>query len=124
MTGWCGALLVLLLCFPSFAGTNGEFRGTVVDGPTTSNPCLYVEGHDHNVRRVYIGSAKYRYDSDVPAAQRHEPLPKVLPAGTEVRVTAEQDDSGEWRAKEIEILKSQTPESNDKKVAAPTTAPS
>lgn len=115
--------LLVLLSLPMLAGTPGSFRGTVVEGPRSADACVYVEGHDHSIRRVYVSGAKVRYDDDLPIAERQKPVPHTLPAGTQIRVTAEQDDAGEWHATEIEILKLDAGEP-EKKADAPTTAQS
>jgi hypothetical protein len=120
------SLLLSALVFfavPMLAGTPGSFRGTVVEGPESADACVYVEGHDHSIRRVYVSGAKVRYDDDLPAAERKQPVPRTLPAGTQIRVTAEQDDAGEWHATEIEILKLDAGEP-EKKADAPTTSQS
>ena len=96
--------VAMLSCLPVFAGTTGEFRGTVVDGPEHSDAWVYVLGRNHSIRRVFVTGARIRYDQEAPQSIRKAPLPKSLPAGTLVRVTAEQDAGGEWRATEIEIL--------------------
>lgn len=113
--------LLLFASLPLSAGTPGSFAGTVVNGPERSDTWVYVEGHHHSLRRVYVSGAKILYARDVPSSERQSPVPTKLTAGTEVRVTAEQDDAGEWRATQIEILKPRAPSEN-KKVAAPTTS--
>ncbi len=115
-------LLATVLALPLVAGTAGEFRGTVVEGPEHPDTWVYIEGRNHSIRRVYVNGAKIRYSEDVPPTQRKTPVPKVLPAGTQVRVTAEQDNAGEWHATEIEILQVEAPEK--KKPTAPTTSQS
>ncbi len=120
LLGW---LMAMLTTLPLLGGTPGSFRGTVVQGPEQAD-VLYIEGRNHSVRRVYVGAAKVRYDSEVPSTARQNPLPKVLPVGTQVRVTAEQDDGGEWRATDIEILKPDPQEQDNKKLAPPVTSQS
>ena len=115
--------LALAAAAPGFGGTPGSFRGTVVQGPEQAD-VMYVEGRNHSVRRVFVNGADVRYDSEVPAAQRQKPVPKVLPAGTQVRVTAEQDDGGEWRATQIEILNASPSNEDEKKPPVPTTSQS
>lgn len=113
---------IFLFSVAGIAGTPGEFRGTVVNGPEASGHWVYVEGHNHAVRRVDVRQAKIHYDSEVPPAERQDPVPKVLVIGTQVRVTAEQDDAGEWRATEVEILKGNP--QPEKKATGPTTSQS
>jgi hypothetical protein len=115
-------IVLLVVTLSLFAGTSGSFAGTVVDGPEASGDWLYVQGHNHSVRRVSIGHAKIRYDSDVPKSERSDPIPKTLPAGTRVRVTAQQDESGEWRANDIEILNGSSGDEDKKKDPAATTS--
>ena len=115
------SVLVLLVVVPlaMWSGASGSFAGTVVTGPEQSDTWVYVQGHNHRVRRVYVSGAKIAYDADVPVAQRQNPVPKAFLPGMRIRVTAEQDDAGEWRATEIETLKPDSP-ADDKKSAAPT----
>ena len=56
------------------------------------------------IRRVEISSAKVAYADDVPREQRKKPASAGLEPGAEIRVTASQDASGEWRASRIEIM--------------------
>jgi hypothetical protein len=113
--------LLAMITMPAFAGSPGSFAGTVVRGPDVSDSWLYIEGRNHSVRRVEVSGAKFEYDDDVPVRERKSPVPKALPPGTSVRITAEQDDAGEWRATAVEILK---PSSEEKKSAATTTSQS
>lgn len=117
------ATLLVITSFPGMAGSPGSFAGTVVKGPEPSDTWVYVEGRNHNVRRVYVSGAKISYDADVPDSQRQTPVPQTLPAGIRIRVTADQDQAGEWRATEIKILETSTP-TEKKKSAAPTTSQS
>ena len=121
MKVWFRILLLALVSQMAVAGSPGSFAGTVIRGPENSDSWLYVEGHNHSVRRVEISDAKFAYDEDVPMAARKNPVPKTLPAGTSVRVTAEQDAAGEWRATEVEILE---PSADQKKSTAPPTSQS
>ena len=57
------------------------------------------------LRRVALAKAEVFYSDQVPEHQREKVAAKGLAEGAEVRVTAEQDDKGEWRALRIEILK-------------------
>ena len=120
MKVWLPIVLFLAAC-PLFAGTAGSFAGTVVDGPDASAQWIYVQGNNHSVRRVDVSRAKVRYGSEVPKSERKIPIRTVLPAGTRVRVTAEQDEAGEWRANDVEILDGNV-DPNEKKDASPTTS--
>ncbi|HEY6971369.1 MAG TPA: hypothetical protein VJA94_19325 [Candidatus Angelobacter sp.] len=101
------AVLVFLACLSAWA-IDGTFQGRVVD-PPTSHPLvrgwIYVQGPNHTLRRVEVSHAAIVFGESVPVSQRHKCTMECLSAGQEVRVTAEQDRSGEWRAKRIEILK-------------------
>ena len=105
-----------------FAGVTGSFAGTVVDGPESSTRWIYVQGRNHSMRKVDVSRAKIRYGSGVPRPEGHSPSHSdELPAGTQVRVTAEQDKAGEWRATEVEILHDRQP-NDEKKRLSPTTS--
>ena len=115
------SVLGLICAIACFAGTTGSFAGTVVDGPESSSQWIYVQGRNHSMRKVDVSRAKIRYESGVPR-QGHAPSgSNQLPAGTPVRVTAEQDAAGEWRATEVEILHDRQP-NDEKKRLSPTTS--
>ncbi len=119
-------LLAMLMVVPvhsALAAAPGSFAGTVVSGPEGSETWLYVQGRNHSVRRVNVFGASFHYDNDVPISERKTPVPTTLPAGTQVRITAEQDEAGEWRATDVEILESAAP-AEEKKTAGPTTSQS
>jgi hypothetical protein len=101
------AVTLLLLSTAMLAGTPGVFRGTLVQGPgkeKIDGRWIYVKGRNGLLRRVEISRAKVSYQKSVPNAKR-EKLPELaLKPGTEVRVSAEQDTDGEWRADEVEVL--------------------
>lgn len=117
------AVIMVLASNQALAAAPGSFAGTVVSGPETSDTWLYVQGRNHSVRRVYVSGAKFHYDSEVPISERKTPVPTTLPAGTQVRVTAEQDEAGEWRATDVEILGNAAPV-DEKKTAGSTTSQS
>jgi len=55
---------------------------------------------------VEVAHAEIVYGEEVPVSnQRHNCNSDCLVKGQEVRITAHQDASGEWRAKRVEILK-------------------
>ena len=66
---------------------------------------IYVRGRNGSIRSVDISQAVVGYDEEVPADQRKPPAREQLVTGAEVRVTAEQDSDGEWRASRVEIVK-------------------
>jgi len=61
------------------------------------------------VRRVALARAEIIYSVGVPTTKRQKDPARSLVEGAEVRVTAEQDGNGEWRAQRIEILKIAAP---------------
>jgi hypothetical protein len=89
------------------AGTPGTFLGTIVRASAGSadQNWVYVQGRNQMVRRVSVTGAKVIYGHDVPAGLRDGHPAAALIEGAEVRVTAEQDSAGEWRASLIEILR-------------------
>lgn len=99
-------ILVLLIAFPAaWAGTPGVFQGSVVEPPIHHEPgWMYVAARNGSVRRVAVAGAIFAYDDEVPASARRTPVPQLLPAGTRVRVTAEQNAAGEWHASRVSIL--------------------
>jgi hypothetical protein len=100
-------LITVLLTLPALGGTPGTFRGKVVEAPAGKEHegWLYVQGKNRMLRRVAVENARVFYSDDVPAQQREKVPVKGLSEGAEVRVTAEQDEAGEWHAIRIEILK-------------------
>ena len=114
------AVVMVVASYQALAAAPGSFAGTVVSGPETSDTWLYVQGRNHSVRRVYVSGAKFRYDSEMPGSERKKPVPTSLPAGTQVRVTAEQDETGEWRATDVEILENAAPVDEKKTVGSTT----
>lgn len=56
------------------------------------------------LRKVEISRARVIYAASVPSSDRAEDPKQDLAQGAEVRVTAEQDGDGEWRASQVEIL--------------------
>ncbi|HLI61821.1 MAG TPA: hypothetical protein VKV05_00380 [Terriglobales bacterium] len=55
--------------------------------------------------RVYILRASVSDDARIPAATRLRSREDPLTGDDEVRVTAEEDNDGEWRNRKVEILK-------------------
>lgn len=100
-------LLVFLVSGLSF-GAEGIFQGTVVAPPpsqSTSPGWIFVEGGNHLLRRVEVAHATIVFAPGVSPSQKRKCGPDCLSAGQQVRVTAEQDGSGEWRARRVEILR-------------------
>ncbi|MGE0405879.1 MAG: hypothetical protein AB7O65_06240 [Candidatus Korobacteraceae bacterium] len=92
----CGALL--------FAAIVGVFRGVIVEGPGEEPGYIYLRGRNGQLRRVLVTSARVSYATSFPKQEREKEPRLSLREGVEVRVTAKQDDDGEWRATDIEIL--------------------
>jgi hypothetical protein len=100
-------LLLALLAVPLWA-IDGTFEGRVVDTPANQplvQGWIYVQGRNHMLRRVEVSHADITFAEHVPVSQKHKCNLDCISPGQEIRVTAEQDPSGEWRAKRVEILK-------------------
>jgi hypothetical protein len=104
----CRLVLMLLLASGLSFGTEGIFQGTVVD-PPDSQPAspgwIFVEGGNHLLRKVEVTHAEIVFGTQVPDKEKRKCGPECLASGQEVRITAEQDQSGEWRARRVEILR-------------------
>jgi hypothetical protein len=98
------AAAVILLSIAAFAGTPGSFRGILYKGTDTKPGWWYVVGRNDSMRLVYAAKAQVTYADEVRDEDRKAIPSQSLRAGAEVRVTAEQDGHGAWRATEIEIL--------------------
>ena len=102
--------VLFLLIFMNAAtwAVDGTFQGRVID-PPLNHPLrygwIYVQGRNHLLRRVEVSHAHIVFGENIPVSQRHKCNMECLSAGQEIRVTAEQDDAGEWRAKTVEIIK-------------------
>lgn len=95
----------LLISIAAFAGTPGSFRGVLYQGTDTKPGWWYVVGHNDSLRLVYLGRAVVMYGDEVPQQDRRPVPSQSITSGAEVRVTAEQDAHGAWRATEVEILR-------------------
>ncbi|MGZ7102197.1 MAG: hypothetical protein ACXVJ1_09205 [Candidatus Angelobacter sp.] len=97
----------VLVGVPSAFAADGTFVGKIAN-PPASEPAvkgwIFVEGRNQMLRRVEVAHAEIVYGEEVPASQRHHCNSDCLSTGQEVRITAHQDASGEWRAKRVEIL--------------------
>jgi hypothetical protein len=105
--GWTTLLVCALLLPLNTFGVDGMFEGKVVNPPVTAPAkagWIFVQGRNHMLRRVEVAHAVIVFGAGVPASQQHSCRMECLEVGQEVRVTAEQDASGEWRAKKVEIL--------------------
>jgi hypothetical protein len=93
------------LSFAAFAGTPGIFQGQVYRDQNAGAGWIYVQGRNEMLRKVEVSRARVIYGASVPAADRAPDPARDLVQGAEVRVTAEQDGAGEWRAIQVEIVK-------------------
>lgn len=113
----------LLLSNSAVFAVDGTFRGKIADPPASESAVkgwIFVEGRNQMLRRVEVAHAEIVYGEEVPASnQRHNCNSDCLVKGQEVRITAHQDASGEWRAKRVEILK-MTPQITEKRLSAGT----
>ena len=87
------------------SATAGSFRGIVVRGPDMNPGWIWVKGAKGSLRKVGINGAHVVYDNAVPRGERDQHPELSIQAGAEIRVTANQDVDGEWRASKIEILR-------------------
>lgn len=100
-------LMAVMVCSGAAASVEGTFQGKVVDPPVKAprmNGWIYVEGRNHMLRRVEVRHATVVFSDRIPASQQRPCRMDCLAPGQEILVTAEQDQSGEWHAKRIEIL--------------------
>jgi hypothetical protein len=99
-------VLFAVLSASAFA-TEGTFLGTIVDPPaqqTAAPGWIFVQGRNHMIRRVDVTHAAIIPAQKPSGGQSGKCGPECLAVGQEVRITAEQDTAGEWRAKRVEIL--------------------
>ena len=99
----------VLLANTAAYAVDGTFLGKIADPPANEPAVkgwIFVQGRNQMLRRVEVAHAEIVYGEEVPASnQRHSCNSDCLIKGQEVRITAHQDASGEWRAKRVEILK-------------------
>jgi hypothetical protein len=98
-------LALLLVATQVFAGTPGTFRGVVYLGRNTKPGWVYIVGRNDSLRLVHIADANVSYAEEFPPERRRSVPAQDLRPGAEVRVTAEQDAEGNWRASQIEIIR-------------------
>jgi len=115
--------LGLLLSSSAVFAVDGTFRGKIADPPANESAVkgwIFVEGRNQMLRRVEVAHAEIVYGEEIPISnQRHNCNSDCLVKGQEVRITAHQDESGEWRAKRVEILKVGV-QSTEKRLSAET----
>ena len=106
--GWARVLLSAILFSVPLLAVDGMFQGRVVNAPATvarKPGWIFVQGRNHMLRRVEVAHAVIVFGKNVPVSQRHKCDFHCLEVGQEVRIVAEKDGQGEWRAKRIEILR-------------------
>ena len=108
-TAWVlNLVFAMLLGVPYAFAVDGTFRGKVIDPPANQAAVpgwIFVQGKNHMLRRVEVAHAEIVFGEEVPASQQRKCNSECLSPGQEVRITAHQDTTGEWRAKQVEILK-------------------
>ncbi len=104
-------VVAFLFFLPSLvcATTPGSFRGVIVRGQEDNPGWIWVKGANGMLRKVGVNGARVVYDDAVPRSDRERQPELSMKSGAEVRVTADQDEDGEWRASKIEILKLKAP---------------
>jgi hypothetical protein len=103
----CAAALVSLLTLPAFAATPASFRGKVIEFPTdkgSPSGLIFVMAKNGALRKVQVGRAHISYDQHIPTRFRHKQPNQSLKHGADIRVEAEENGHGLWRARNIEIL--------------------
>jgi len=97
--------LVFALLPALLTATTGSFRGVIVRGPDENPGWIWVKGANGMLRKMGVSGARVLYDNAVANIDRERQPELSMKSGAEVRVTANQDSDGEWRASKIEILK-------------------
>ena|ERR1051325_8413926 len=112
-------LILGFLLLPMYASTPAMFRGRVVelaDQPKRAG-MIFVMGRNGSLRKVHVSNARVQYADEMPAKFRKAEPSESLVQGAEIRVEAEEESAGLWRARSIEIL--QVPGSPKPKEYAP-----
>jgi hypothetical protein len=105
MVRWLLATALLLSACCGFAA-DGTFQGKVIDTPAREQSIpgwIFIQGRNHALRRVEVAHATIFLGRHGDRRQRRCNL-DCLSVGQEILITAEQDPSGEWHAKQVEIL--------------------
>jgi hypothetical protein len=100
-------LLAFFLLISTAFAADGRFVGQIVNGPdlNAAQKIVYVQGPHGASRKVDITTAKITFSPDVPRQDRESKPEAGVREGAQVRVTASQDDSGDWRASAVEIMR-------------------
>ena len=99
-------IAALMLVPPSGFAADGMFEGKVVDTPPKEQTVpgwIFIQARNHMLRRVEVTHALIYRGRQGDRRQRRCNL-DCLAVGQEILITAEQDSSGEWHAKRVEIL--------------------
>jgi hypothetical protein len=87
------------------AAGRGSFRGRIASTAIEhQHQWIYVEAGHRNLRRVDVSRASVRFGDTVAPNRRTAHPADSLARGAEVEVTAEQDNSGEWKASSVRIV--------------------
>jgi hypothetical protein len=101
-------LLVTAVVFSSIVSfaASGTFRGTLIQDPVTqdSRKWLYLQSANGSVRRVEISHAQLVYAEEISRKGHPAKASEALRRGAELRITASQDETGEWAATRVEIV--------------------
>jgi hypothetical protein len=99
------ASAVVFFSVASFAAS-GTFRGTLVQEPVTqgSQTWLYLQSPNGSVRRVEVSHARLVYGEEMRRQSHPAKASDVLRKGVTLRITASQNESGEWAATRVEII--------------------
>ena len=100
-------LLAALVCASTVVfAVSGTFRGVLVQDPVTqgAHKWIYLESPNGSVRRVEMSRAEVVFGEEVGRTSQQASPSKALRKGAGLRVTASQDEAGEWAATEVEIV--------------------
>lgn len=99
------ASAVLFSSIASFAAS-GTFRGTLIQDPVTqdSHKWVYLQSPNGSVRRVEISHAQLVYAEEISRKAHPLKASEALRKGAGLRITASQDQNGEWAATRVEIV--------------------
>ena len=97
--------LLIVLISTSLWATPGSFRGVLREGANVQPGWMYVESANEMLRLVRVRGAQVSYAESVPQQLRRPNPARSLKTGAEVRVLADEDGRGHWRARQIEILR-------------------
>jgi hypothetical protein len=104
---WLLVGVLLLLPAQGFSA-DGTFQGRVIEPPSSEQVVpgwIFIQGRNHLLRRVEVSHAVVILGPGIPNNQRRKCGWECLAAGQEIKVIAEQDAAGEWRAKQVVILR-------------------